>query len=108
MEVVQCLPVLPSRRKLVSPKNTYPTTHQWGANLVANGATFRVWARRAERVYVTGDFNAWTPSDPWLLQTRPGGHGAGFLPELNDGSFYKFWVQAGFLLVARKAHAAAE
>jgi 1,4-alpha-glucan branching enzyme len=35
-----------------------------GANLVANGATFRVWAPGAEKVYVIGDFNAWTPSDP--------------------------------------------
>jgi 1,4-alpha-glucan branching enzyme len=64
-----------------------------GANLVANGATFRVWAPGAEKVYVIGDFNAWAPSDPCLLQARPGGHGAGFLPEVNDGTFYKFWVQ---------------
>jgi 1,4-alpha-glucan branching enzyme len=64
-----------------------------GANLVANGATFRLWAPGAEKVYVIGDFNAWTPSAPWLLQTRPGGHGAGFLPEVNDGTLYKFWVQ---------------
>jgi 1,4-alpha-glucan branching enzyme len=64
-----------------------------GANLVANGATFRVWAPGAEKVYVIGDFNSWAPSDPWLLQTRPGGHWAGFLPEVKDGTFYKFWVQ---------------
>jgi 1,4-alpha-glucan branching enzyme len=29
-----------------------------GANLIANGATFRVWAPGAEKVYVIGDFNA--------------------------------------------------
>jgi hypothetical protein len=28
-----------------------------------------------------------------LLETRPGGHWAGFLPEVKDGAFHKFWVQ---------------
>ena len=30
---------------------------------------------------------------PGLLETRPGGHWAGSLPEVKDGAFYKFWVQ---------------
>jgi 1,4-alpha-glucan branching enzyme len=64
-----------------------------GANLLANGATFRVWAPGAEKVYVIGDFNGWAPSDPWLLLTRPGGYWAGFLPDVKDGDVYKFWVQ---------------
>jgi 1,4-alpha-glucan branching enzyme len=52
-----------------------------GTNLVANGATVRVWAPGAEKVYVIGGFNAWAPNDPGLLHTRPGGHWAGVLPE---------------------------
>ena len=64
-----------------------------GANLVANGAIFRVWAPGAEKVYVIGDFNAWAPNDPGLLETRPGGHWPGFLPEVKDGAFYKFWFR---------------
>ena len=63
-----------------------------GANLTANGATFRVWAPGAERVFVIGDFNGWAASDPWLLQTRGNGHWAGFLPGVTDGTMYKFWV----------------
>jgi 1,4-alpha-glucan branching enzyme len=63
-----------------------------GANLAANGATFRVWAPNAEKVYVIGDFNEWTPDDPWLLQNE-GGYWSGFLPQVKDGTLYKFWVQ---------------
>ena len=34
-----------------------------GANLVADGATFRVWAPRAKRVYVISPFTNWKPKD---------------------------------------------
>ncbi|HZQ68635.1 MAG TPA: alpha-amylase family glycosyl hydrolase [Terriglobales bacterium] len=64
-----------------------------GANLTANGATFRVWAPNAKKVYVIGDFNKWTASDPWLLQERAGGHWTGFLPEAKEGTLYQFWVE---------------
>ena len=64
-----------------------------GANLTANGATFRVWAPGAKKVYIIGDFNQWTPSEPWLLQSRTGGHWAGFLPEAKEGTLYKFWIE---------------
>jgi 1,4-alpha-glucan branching enzyme len=63
-----------------------------GANLIANGATFRVWAPGAERVYVIGDFNHWAPDDRWLLQGGAGKHWTGFLPGAGDGTLYKFWV----------------
>ena len=64
-----------------------------GANLIAGGATLRVWAPRARKVYVIGEFNNWKASDPWLLQSRTGGHWAGFLSDLHDGDMYKFWVE---------------
>ena len=38
-----------------------------GANLVAGGATFRVWAPRARAVYVIGEFNGHERDDRSLL-----------------------------------------
>ncbi|MCA9210213.1 MAG: hypothetical protein KDA55_17765, partial [Planctomycetales bacterium] len=38
-----------------------------GANLIANGATFRVWAPKAREVYVIGDFNGRKRNDASLL-----------------------------------------
>ena len=38
-----------------------------GATLVAGGATFRVWAPRANEVYIRGDFNGWTKDQSSLL-----------------------------------------
>ncbi|HEY1272863.1 MAG TPA: DUF3459 domain-containing protein, partial [Terriglobales bacterium] len=81
--------VAPQNR--ITQQNINDTTPM-GANLTANGATFRVWALRADKVFVIGDFNAWTPSDPWLLQSRAAGYWTGFLPGVKDGDLYKFWV----------------
>jgi len=64
-----------------------------GANLIATGATFRVWAPRAKNVYVIGEFNSWTPSKPWLLTERTGGHWTGFLPDASEGMLYQFWIE---------------
>lgn len=64
-----------------------------GANLIANGATFRVWAPAAEKVYLIGEFNHWMPDDRWLLQGGGGAHWTGFLPGVRDGALYKFWVR---------------
>lgn len=65
-----------------------------GANLIAGGATFRVWAPRAKKIYVIGEFNNWTPSDPYLLQHDPAnGHWTGFLGDMEDGTLYKFWIE---------------
>jgi hypothetical protein len=35
------------------------------------------------------------PECPLVAADAPSGHWAGFLPEVNDGTFYKFWVQGG-------------
>jgi len=65
-----------------------------GANLTANGATFRVWAPAAEAVYVCGDFNDWRHADAELLVRQPGtGYWAGFIPRVKDGAQYKFWIK---------------
>jgi len=63
-----------------------------GANLTADGATFRVWAPGAKNVYVIGDFNQWTASAPWVLENR-NGYWTGFLADVGEGAMYKFWVE---------------
>lgn len=62
-----------------------------GANLIADGATFRVWAPGAEQVYAIGNFSQWKADGDWLLERR-GSHWTGFLPGAKDGDRYKFWV----------------
>lgn len=64
-----------------------------GATLTATGATFRVWAPTAKRVYLIGEFNDWESSDNYLLESRPNGHWTGFLPQVKDGTLYKFWIE---------------
>jgi 1,4-alpha-glucan branching enzyme len=63
-----------------------------GANLVAGGATFRVWAPAASAVHVCGDFNGWTHDDSTLLARSGDGYWGGFVPGVSDGARYKFWV----------------
>jgi 1,4-alpha-glucan branching enzyme len=70
-----------------------------GANLIADGATFRVWAQRAEAVYVNGRFSntdVWNKDDPDLLSKKDGrGYWAGFLKGVQDGDQYLFYVVGG-------------
>ena len=50
-----------------------------GANLIADGATFRVWAPHALKVYVLGDFNNRVMDDSSLLTKDANGHWRGFI-----------------------------
>jgi 1,4-alpha-glucan branching enzyme len=68
-----------------------------GANLVADGATFRAWAPAARAVYVNGHFGGVDrfskDADDALLLTNDGnGLWAGFLPDVKEGDRYKFYV----------------
>jgi 1,4-alpha-glucan branching enzyme len=55
-----------------------------GVNLVADGATFRVWAPHAHAVYAIGDFNNRERNDASLLnQDEPG---------VRDRQRYVFYV----------------
>jgi 1,4-alpha-glucan branching enzyme len=66
-----------------------------GANLVSNGASFRVWAPRASAVYLHGSFNG-TAFDQLtgdrLLQKDSDGFWGGFQVGAKDGDPYMFWV----------------
>jgi 1,4-alpha-glucan branching enzyme len=82
----------------VTQDHIAPTT-KMGANLVADGATFRVWAPRAEAVYVNGRFGTtdrWPKEDPDLLLQKDGrGYWAGFLQGVQEGDQYLFYVVGG-------------
>jgi 1,4-alpha-glucan branching enzyme len=65
-----------------------------GANLIAGGATFRVWAPRALHVYVA--LNGVVPYQPQptdeLVKNPATGHWTGFFPGVVDGTKYRFFV----------------
>src|SRR5208337_1594638 len=70
-----------------------------GANLVADGASFRTWAQRARSVYLlTGDAlklsaaPGWTPGADSRLTPLGDGTWAGFVAGAEDGLEYLFWI----------------
>ena len=63
-----------------------------GANLVGGGATFRVWAPRARKVHVCGEFNGWAKDESSLLVKNADGVWTGFVGGAREGERYKFFV----------------
>jgi len=63
-----------------------------GANLLADGATFRVWAPNATAVYIQGDFNSQLQDDTTLLNEIGNGHWAGFVAGAKGGQRYMFCI----------------
>ena len=63
-----------------------------GANLIAAGAIFRVWAPQARAVYAIGDFNHRVRNDASLLTRDEFGHWRGFIPGVRDRERYMFYV----------------
>src|SRR5262245_26993169 len=69
-----------------------------GATLVEDGATFRIWAPSAREVYViTDDLDSskqpgWSPRPSDLLVRRGDDTWTGFVPELTEGTPYRFYV----------------
>ncbi len=63
-----------------------------GANLVADGATFRVWGGGAHEVHVHGSFIGWQSSDATKLIPASDGHWWGFVQGAKDRDRYKFLV----------------
>ena len=63
-----------------------------GANLVADGATFRVWAPHARAVYAIGEFNSRARNNDSLLTRDGRGHWRGFIRGVRDRQRYMFYV----------------
>ena len=63
-----------------------------GANLIADGATFRVWAPEAHSVHVIGEFNNRQRDEASLLTRDDHGHWRGFIPGVRDRQRYLFYV----------------
>ena len=68
-----------------------------GAHLVGDasvtGVRFAVWAPNAESVSVVGDFNQWDRARH-AMQLRDGGIWELFVPELTEGTHYKYSVRS--------------
>lgn len=64
-----------------------------GANVIAGGATFRVWAPNATAVHVLGSFNNFTEQDSAaLVRGSPIGYWHGFIPGVTNRDTYKYRV----------------
>lgn len=65
-----------------------------GANLAANGATFRVWAPAAAHLYAAIEKDGIYRPDPAdeLVKNQATGHWTGFAPGVRDGTKYRYWV----------------
>lgn len=63
-----------------------------GATLVADGATFRVWAPNATSVHVRGSFNGFAIRENASLERGDMGHWHGFIGGVTEGALYKYWI----------------
>ncbi len=66
-----------------------------GATLVPGGATFRVWAPRAQEVYLNGTFGGaarWEQTPEQSMARDANGFWTGFAAGARDGDPYKFYV----------------
>jgi 1,4-alpha-glucan branching enzyme len=63
-----------------------------GVNIVADGATFRVWAPNATTVHVRGSFNGFTVQEDAALVRGDLGYWHGFIRGVRDRDTYKYWI----------------
>ncbi|MBQ8208385.1 MAG: 1,4-alpha-glucan branching protein GlgB, partial [Clostridia bacterium] len=68
-----------------------------GAHKIKNGFVFRVWAPRAEKIFITGDFCGWDESVPMKRITENGLWEGKISSKLDFGEFsnYKYKIIAG-------------
>ena len=66
-------------------------THR-GIERETAGAAFTVWAPNAQAVRVVGDFNRWDGAGHALRRLGPSGVWELFVPEVGEGSAYKFEI----------------
>lgn len=71
----------------------YTAYDYFGVHRAADGIVFRVWAPRAERVLVVGDFNGWSEDDP-MTRITEGGVWEAILPadRVHVGDKYKYKI----------------
>jgi 1,4-alpha-glucan branching enzyme len=62
-----------------------------------SGVNFAVWAPNALRVSVVGEFNGWDNRVHSMRQHQPSGVWELFIPNLPEGSHYKYAVKSRFL-----------
>jgi 1,4-alpha-glucan branching enzyme len=78
----------------------YRLYHKLGSHILKNrpvpGTYFAVWAPDAAQVWVTGDFNGWNKESHPLSQRGSSGIWEGFIPELGQGSLYKYHVASKY------------
>lgn len=65
---------------------------QVGARDGVVGTRFAVWAPNAERVSVVGDFNAWDAARHPMQPQASSGVWACYVPDLGDGTLYKYAI----------------
>lgn len=74
---------------------TFSSPHQeMGPISYEGGVSFRVWAPHAEQVFVTGNFNNWSPSAHPLTREN-GGCWATVVPGAKAGDQYKYLIIKG-------------
>jgi len=63
----------------------------------AEGTYFAVWAPNAEGVFVAGSFNDWNKESHPLLRRANSGIWEGFIPGVEKGALYKYFVRSQFM-----------
>ena len=58
------------------------------------GTYFAVWAPNAERVFLTGDFNNWSPTAQPLAARANSGIWEAFIPGIRQGTHYKYHIES--------------
>jgi 1,4-alpha-glucan branching enzyme len=76
-----------SHRRLWERLGAHPMTHEG-----ADGVNFAVWAPRARRVSVVGDFNHWDGRRAQMRKRVDSGVWEIFIPDLGPGARYKFEI----------------
>jgi len=77
-----------------------------GAHLIEHkgikGTYFAVWAPNAEKVFVMGDFNGWNKeSHPLAVRWDGSGIWEGFIPGIEKGMKYKFYIVSKYGVFSR-------
>ncbi len=100
MDLVTAVPSLARAASAAVPTAVRPSPHPgMGADLVAGGCSFRVWAPFADEVFVTGSFSS--PAWELIAMSRDGSSGPGseywsvFVPGVSAGSEYRFASRRG-------------